>query len=155
MAARKISGDSMTKQRTIDTHTHILTQETAALLTKAGDPYLAEWEHDRTSRVGRAQFGNEPDPAKRQTVEGDVSRYLRDNFSFVVFKVDDKQSRLALESKLISTVSQCEECKPSSGWLGAASPKNRIRESGLWLVNELFKEPLSPPDLELLKTLLT
>ena len=38
----------MTKLRTIDTHTHILTQETAALLTKAGakvtiTPDNAEW----------------------------------------------------------------------------------------------------------------
>jgi hypothetical protein len=43
-------------------------------LKKAGDPYLAEWEHDRTSRAGRAQFGVEPDPAKRRVVEADVTK---------------------------------------------------------------------------------
>ena len=31
-----LSGDEMNKPRTIDTHTHILTLETAALLTKEG-----------------------------------------------------------------------------------------------------------------------
>ena len=35
-AASQFSGDEMSKVRTIDTHTHILTQETAALLSKAG-----------------------------------------------------------------------------------------------------------------------
>jgi len=28
---------------------------------------------------------------------------------------------------------------------------DQIRESGLWLVNELYKEPLSPDDVALLR----
>jgi hypothetical protein len=126
-----------------------------ALLNKAGDPYLGEWEHDRTSRAGRAQFGVEPDPTRRQAVEVEVTKHLRENCSFVVLTVDDEKGRLALESKLISTVSRCDECKPSGGWLGLSSPKEKIRKTGLWLVNELGKEPLSHADLEHLATLLT
>lgn len=126
-----------------------------ALLNKAVDPYLADWEHDRTSRAGQAQHGVEPDPAKRKAVEADVTKYLRDRFSFVVFRVDDQKNRLAFESKLISTVSLCNECKPSSAWLGLSSPKEKIRTGRMWLVNELGKEPLSSADLEHLATLLT
>jgi hypothetical protein len=36
----------------------------------------------------------------------------------------------------------------SDQWLGLFSTKKRICESGLWLVNELYKEPLSLQDLE-------
>jgi hypothetical protein len=117
-----------------------------ALLNAAGDAYLAEWNKDRTSRESRQRFGTEPDSSKRQMIEADVTRYLQ-NFTFTVFAVENKARRLELESRVISTVSLCDECRPSAGWLGLSSPKARIRESGLWLVNELFKEPLSAADV--------
>jgi hypothetical protein len=49
---------------------------------------------------------------------------------------------------LISTVASCDECNPSSNWLGRHSPKEKIRKSGLWQVNELYKEALSIEDCE-------
>jgi hypothetical protein len=126
-----------------------------ALLNKAGDSFLAEWELDRTSRAARERHGVERETAKRQAVEGDVTKYLQGHFRFVVFRVDDKGDRMTLESRIISTVSRCDECRPSDGWLGSSSPKTKIRQSGLWLVNELYKEPLTQGDLQLLGTLLT
>lgn len=57
----------------------------------------------------------------------------------------------ALESRVISTVSLCNDCTPSATWLGNFSPKEKIRESGLWIVNELYKEPLSGKDFTCLK----
>lgn len=127
-----------------------------ALLKKANDPFLSEWEHDRASRAGRVRFGDEPDVPKRRAVEGEVTQYLQGSFSFVVFRVDDKSDRKRFESRIISTVSRCDECRrPSDGWLGLSSPKEKIRQSGLWLVNELYKEPLTQADLERLGTLLT
>jgi hypothetical protein len=126
-----------------------------ALLNKAGDPFLKEWELDRTSRAARERHGIEPDMSKRLTVEGDVTRYVQAHFRFVVFRVDDKNDRLKFESKIISTVSQCDECRPSDRWLGLSSPKEKIRQSGLWLVNELYKEPLTDADLQRLGTRLT
>ncbi len=80
-----------------------------------------------------------------------VTDYIQNNFSFFVFRVDDKASRLQLESKIISTVSLCNECVPTEKWLGLHSPKEKIREHGLWLVNELCKEPLTESDYELVK----
>ena len=125
-----------------------------ALLSKAADPFLAEWELDRTSRAARKRYGVEQQTAKRRTVEGDVTTYLQSHFRFVVFRIDDKSDRLALESRIIGTVSRCDLCRPSTGWLGLSSPKERIRQSGLWLVNELYKEPLTQAELRGLGTLL-
>ena len=80
-----------------------------------------------------------------------VTEYIRRNFRFVAFRVDGKPRRLCWESKIISTVSRCDECRPSQNWLGLHSPKAKIRASGLWLVNELYKQPLSESDYEALK----
>ena len=82
-------------------------------------------------------------------VEERVSEYMRSHFSFAMIEVNGKAERLLLESKLISIISGCKECsKPSLDWLGNFSPIPKIRESGLWLVNELYKEPFSDSELE-------
>jgi hypothetical protein len=81
-------------------------------------------------------------------VRQNVSEYIRGRFAFVVVPVDQKAERLSLESKMISTLSLCAGCGPSPQWLGLFSTKKRIRASGLWLVNELYKEPLSVEGLE-------
>jgi len=125
-----------------------------ALLNRESDPYLAEWEKDRTSRAQRQRFGLEPDPVKRREVEASVTAYMREHFSFVVFSAEVAAERLSLESKLISTVSRCGACGPSDRWLGRSSPKEKIRSSGLWLVNELGKVPLDAADLGRLSELL-
>jgi len=55
----------------------------------------------------------------------------------------EKAQRLNLEAQVISTVSWCDDCRPSANWIGLHSPKPKIRQSGLWQVNELYKETLS------------
>jgi hypothetical protein len=55
---------------------------------------------------------------------------------------------LAIEQGAISTVSLCSECGPSESWLGCSSPKEKIRVSGLWQVNELYKTSLSQAEIE-------
>jgi hypothetical protein len=117
-----------------------------ALLNRDNDPFLPVWELDRTSRKMRNQH-NAINMKRQAEIEKSVSAYIRDHLGFVVVRVDEKVDRLRLEAKMISTVSLCEECQPSAQWLGLFSPKAKIRESGLWLVNELYKEPLSIEDL--------
>lgn len=90
---------------------------------------------------------------KQKKIEKRVTKYIQNNFSFVVIKINSKEQRLKLESKIISTVSLCDKCKPSKKWLGQFSTKEKIRQSGLWLVNELYKEPLSNGDIKDLKKL--
>ena len=60
-----------------------------ALLSKTKDPFLTEWERDRTSRAARLRFGAVPDPAKLRAVEADVTRYVQERFSFTIFRVED------------------------------------------------------------------
>jgi hypothetical protein len=117
-------------------------------LNKTHDPYLSVWELDMTTKAARDTHGLRRDDAKQQNIEKEISNYMRENFFFGVLQIDDKDERLALESKIISTVSHCTECTPSKKWLGLYSPKEKIRTSGLWLVNELYKKPLSKQDLE-------
>jgi hypothetical protein len=122
-----------------------------ALLNRADDPFLAQWEIDLTPAAARAKWGRVVSKEKLLEVEAAVTNYMHQNFSFVVLNVDDAQKRLVFESKLISTLSLCEECLPSSTWLGNDSPKEKIRKSGLWLVNELYKTPLTQQELNELR----
>ena len=103
-----------------------------ALLNKRRDPFLKQWDIDLTTTAAKNKYSELGDPDKQYQIEKLVSRYIQDNFSFVVIEIKDKDKRLDLESKLISTVSLCDECKPSAKWLGQFSPKVKIRESGLW-----------------------
>lgn len=125
-----------------------------ALLSKTHDPFLNQWEIDLTPRLNREKYSCKIDKSKLAEMEQLVTEYMQNNFSFTVFEIPEKENRLTLESKLISTVSLCRICGPSDGWLGLNSPKPKIRGSGLWLVNELYKEPLALSDLNNLNEML-
>ncbi|MBW8038880.1 MAG: hypothetical protein FVQ85_02645 [Planctomycetes bacterium] len=118
-----------------------------AILNRDNNPFLQQWELDLTSRKNREKYSSQVDFSKQKQVEKQVSGYIQKCFSFVMFEVNNKKKRLELESKLISTVSLCADCRPSANWLGLCSPKSKIRESGLWLVNHLHKSPLNEKDL--------
>jgi len=122
-----------------------------ALLNKDGDSFLEQWELDLTTRNAREKYSSLVDFGKQKEIEKRVSKRIQDNFAFVAFQIDERKRRRHFESRIISTVSLCDECKPSKNWPGLFSPKARIRKSGLWLVNELWKTPVSDKDLEELK----
>ncbi len=116
-------------------------------LNRRKDPYLEVWELDMTTKSARDTSSHLLDKIKQTAIEKEISEYMRKNFFFCVLEVKEKDERLALESKIISTVSHCPDCSPSSSWLGLFSTKEKIRASGLWLVNELYKEPLTKEDI--------
>lgn len=124
-----------------------------ALLNKKKDPFLKFWEIDLTARLARDRWQGKIDARTRAATERRVTKYMQQAFSFAVLPAPRAAERLALESKMISTLSLCEECAPSVKWLGLYSPKEKIRHSGLWLVNELNKTPLSNADLVRLSAL--
>ncbi|MEL4304356.1 hypothetical protein [Methanococcoides sp. LMO-2] len=125
-----------------------------ALLNKKDDPFLEHWELDLTTRKAKEKYNFSIDHDKQKEIENEVTKYIQNNFSFVVFPVVEKDKRLEIEQKLISTISLCSECAPSEDWFGHYSPKKKIRESGMWLVNGLYKEPMSEKDMEWLMELL-
>lgn len=114
-----------------------------AILNKNKDSYLKIWEFDLATKNNKEKFTHSVNKEYQSQVEKKVSKYIQDNFSFSVFKVEDKNKRLELESKLITTISLCNDCEPSKNWLGRYSTKYKIRVSGLWQVNELYKLPIS------------
>jgi len=118
------------------------------MLSTNGDPFLEWWEIDLTTSKAKTKYQDLIDRDKLKAVESRVSEYIRQRFTFAVLSVEEKQDRLRVESRMISTVSRCEECGPSSSWLGLFSPKDKIRKSGLWQVNELYKKPLSASEIE-------
>lgn len=62
--------------------------------------------------------------------------------------------RNLFESRLIVTIAQCSECKPSHNWLGRYSPVKKIRESGLWNIQYVGGDPLNQKDFMFFKELL-
>lgn len=124
-----------------------------SLLNKDKDPFLAQWEIDLTTRAAKDRYDSQIEHEKQRAIEKLVTEYIQKCFSFVVIAVPDKTTRLTLESGLLSTISFCKECAPSKSWLGNFSPKEKIRQSGLWNVNELYKTPLDEKKLQLLRTI--
>ena len=122
-----------------------------AILSRNQDSFLDWWELDLTTSEAKRKYVPGLDLVRQKQIERQVSKYIQQYLRFVVFRVDEKKKRLDWESKIISTVSRCAECRPSSIWLGNYSPKEKIRQSGLWIVNELYKVPLSEDELDALR----
>jgi hypothetical protein len=119
-----------------------------ALLNRNNDPFIEFWELDLTTREAKNKYSSSVDFDYLENIETQVSEYIQSNFSFSVFEVNNKEERLEVESKIISTVSWCEDCKLTKEWLGKSSPKVKIVKSGLWLVNELYKTPFDASGIE-------
>ncbi len=121
-----------------------------ALLNRESDPFLKQWDLELPAQAAKEKI----DLKRLAEVEKMVTEYIQKHFQLSVIKVKEKEDRIDLESKIISTISRCDECKPSAGWLGLHSPREKIRESGLWLTNELYKTQLAESDIEKLKAYL-
>lgn len=118
-----------------------------AIMSRDNDPYLAVWERDFTTRAVRESIRDRRISQTEIRVETEVTQLLRTRFSFRFIAVEQERDRLGgegLEKALIGTLAQCSACRGSDGWLGHHSPKECIRQSGLWLSQHLKDEPLSP-----------
>lgn len=131
--------------------THIGT----CFLNKKIDGYWKIWDRNMTKKEDREKYNDRINMEKEKNMEERVTKYIQDNFSFVVFQVDDENKRCEIESKIISTVSLCNECRPSENWLGLFSTKDKIRQSGLWNIQHLYKRQiqLQEDDFKELQTL--
>lgn len=104
-----------------------------ALLNKASDPFLVDWDKDLTTRSSRALHCHEINLAKQEAVEKQVTEYMLSAFQ-VTSIACAPDGRRSLEANLISTVANCRECVASASWLGRYSPLALIRDTGLWQV---------------------
>lgn len=125
-----------------------------AILNKNNDSLLEYWQKDLTKKSDRKKYQNTRNENRRKKFEKVVTRYIQSKFSIAVIEVENKSERLELESKIISTVSRCTLCHPSKKWLGRYSTVGKIRESGLWLKQGLWKTPLSDKNVKRLRHLI-
>jgi hypothetical protein len=117
------------------------------LLSRTKDPYISIWELDFMKRAVCEAHRDSRNISREAEIEGEITRILREQFSFRCIEVAAQVHRMGsegLERALIGTLASCGECQPSSQWLGKYSPKQKICNSGLWLVQHLKADPLSP-----------
>lgn len=123
------------------------------LLNKDHRPYLDIWNLDSTSKADKMKNGHLIDKIFEQELEKRISQYIQENLSFTVFEVKTKAQRLFWESRIISTLAAFPHIKSSDNWLGQFSPKEKIRQYGLWQVNELLNQPLNEAEFNALTKL--
>ena len=88
---------------------------------------------------------------KEKQVESEISKILRERFSFRYIVLKGQQKRIGkegLENRLIGTVTGCNVCKASDSWLGRFSPIDHIRNGKLWLSQYLIAEGITQQDKE-------
>lgn len=115
----------------------------SCFLNESNNPYLDIWRKQMNPKKMREKYGYLVDEELEKILEKQVDEYIRDNFTFCILAVDNREERLRLKSELVSTVSLCNECKPSKNWLGSKSTKAKIIESGLWQENNLYGKQLT------------
>jgi hypothetical protein len=96
------------------------------LLAKDEAPFLAQWEIDLTPKTSREMNAHKVDKVRLQEVETEVTRYMNENFSFVVLRFDSQAERLHLVECLLSTIFRCRDCGPSGTWLGKFHPTSAV-----------------------------
>jgi hypothetical protein len=119
------------------------------LLVRDNDSYLKVWNYCFTKTATRLKFGGLRNIAKEKRLETEVTRILRDTFSFRYIPIEGQERRMGgqgLEKALIGTVARCQECGPSSAWLGKQSPVVKVRESGLWQSHYVKASPITETD---------
>lgn len=96
----------------------------------------------------------EQDAPTFQEMEIEVSKELKEHFSFKCIPVEDRQERLRLEEELIATLSACSECSPSERWLGHCAASEMMQKSGLWNTQYVgSKDILTEQSIERIKEL--
>ena len=119
-----------------------------AILNKSHDPYLSTWEIDLTSRLSRERYAYRVDHHRQEQIEAEVTKILHSNFSFCVIPVEGKENRKYFDARLIATVAQCTQCRPSKNWFGLYSTKEKIRSSGLWNYQHVGGDTISQIEFE-------
>jgi len=87
-------------------------------------------------------------------VEEEVSKTLRNNFTFSCIRVDDAADRIYIEKGLIALLARYSPLKPSKNWSGHHAANEKIRDCGLWNVQRTTSTPISASDLVQLRKMI-
>jgi hypothetical protein len=120
-----------------------------ALLNKQEDDYLTVWNIDYTTSDNKKRFSHLRNIGKEKETEIQVTDIIRKYFWFRFVPIEGQEQRMGkmgIESRLIGTVTKCEECKPSQNWLGIFSPVSKINNGKLWLYQHLNSSELTDTD---------
>ena len=125
-----------------------------AMLSKANNPLLDYWNIDFTTKKNKELYFDEKKAATCMAIESQISDFMRENFSFVVFRVDTKEERLKFEEGIISALYNANDFIASADWLGNYVPETRgtyVKKSRMWLSQGLKAEPLNNKELQKIK----
>ncbi len=107
------------------------------------DDYIKYWDMKTP--------GENKNFAKEQYFENMVSKYIQENITFSIINVKDSKIRKRLESAIIATLNQTDDFKQSPNWLGNKSPKDKVKDSGMWIVQGLNANILTAKEFNNLK----
>lgn len=122
-----------------------------ALLSKRKDPLLDYWNIDFTTKENKQTRYDAEKAAACKAVEGEISAFMKETLSFVVFPVNTKEERLRLEKAIISTLYNSDDFKANTDWLGNYVPETgwtHVQSARMWLSQGLKAEPLTKEELE-------
>jgi len=80
-------------------------------------------------------------------VEQEVSRLLRERFSFRCVRIVGRTERNRLEQALIASLARCPKCEASASWLGRYAYSPRVQQSVLWNSDFIDSVPLTVTEL--------
>ena len=80
-------------------------------------------------------------------VEQEVSRLLRERFSFRCVRIVDRSERNRIEQALIASLAGCPTCEASGMWLGRSAYSPNVQQSGLWNSDFVDSLPLTASEL--------
>jgi len=116
-------------------------------LHRDNNPYLHTWELDTTTKEKKKKYADIINRSLEEEIEKQITKYIQTNLSFCLFNVPLKDDRMYYEARMIGSVSRCQKCNSTQYWLGRFSPVEKVRESGLWQIMELYSNPLNEEEL--------
>ena len=117
-----------------------------AILSKTDNPLISYWNIDFTTKKNKELFYNEEKAEECKKIEKQISEFMNEKLSFVVFPIQTKEERLRFEKAIISSLYNCADFTASENWLGNYVPETRgtrVKKARMWLSQGLHAKPLT------------
>ena len=122
-----------------------------AILNKNNSSLLNYWNLDLTERIKKDKYFNEELNLECKKIEKQITEFLCNNMSFVVFELDNKEDRLRFEEAIISALYNSEDFIASENWLGnfvLPTKGNHVKESRMWLSQGIKAKPITEEEFK-------